>query len=84
MKQPKIDIFGHRYNVIQIEFDNKTGLIEKIVYQVSEHNNKTVFRGTEMVTKSLTSKYIIQEPTLHPYHSYAFAPDLARLLIHKS
>ncbi|MEI4828661.1 hypothetical protein WAX78_04250 [Bacillus sp. FJAT-53711] len=81
MKQPKIKIFGQIYKVIQIEFDKKTGLIEKIVYQVNEHQNKTVFRGNEMITKSLTSNYKIQEPTRHPFHDYAYAPDLECLLV---
>ncbi|MGG0844501.1 hypothetical protein [Peribacillus simplex] len=81
MIQPKIKIFGQVYKVIQIEFDKKTGLIEKIVYQVTEHQYKTVFRGNEMITKSLTSKFKIQEPTPHPFYGYAYAPDLKRLLV---
>lgn len=79
MKQPKIKIFGQIYKVMQIEFD-KTGLINKIVYQVNEYKNNTVFKGTEMINKSLTSKSIIQEPTCHPYHNYSYAPDLEKLL----
>lgn len=81
MKQPKIKIFGQIYKVIQIEFDKKTGLIEKIVYQVNEDQDKTVFRGNEMITKSLTSNYKIKEPTQHPFHDYTYAPDLECLLV---
>ncbi|WP_312148195.1 hypothetical protein [Paenibacillus odorifer] len=80
MKQPKIKIFGQIYKVIQIEFDN-TGLIKKIVYQINARQNKTVFKGTEITNKSLTSKSIIKEPTCHPYHNYAYAPDLESLLV---
>ncbi|MNH82415.1 hypothetical protein D3C73_347990 [compost metagenome] len=80
MKQPKIKIFGEIHKVIQIEFDN-TGLIKKIVYQVNERQNKTVFKGIEMTNKSLTSKSVIHEPTCHPYHNYAYAPDLESLLV---
>ncbi|WP_274364851.1 hypothetical protein [Paenibacillus thermotolerans] len=81
MKRPKIKIFGQVYNVIQIEFDKNSGLIKKIVYQVNEHQNKSVFKSNEMISKSLTSKYKIQEPTVHPYHDYAYAPDLEALLV---
>lgn len=81
MIQPKIKIFGQVYKVIQIEFNKKTGLIEKIVYQVNQNQYKTVFRGNEMITKSLTSKFKIQKPTRHPFHSYAYAPDLECLLV---
>lgn len=80
MKQPKIKIFGQIHKVIQIEFDN-TGIIKKIVYQVNERQNKTVFKGLEMTNKSLTSKSIIQGPTCHPYHDYAYAPDLESLIV---
>lgn len=81
MKQPNIKIFGKIYKVVQIEFDKNTGLIKKIVYQVNDHQNKTVFKGNELITKSLTSTKIIQEPTIHPYHDYAYAPDLEALLV---
>ncbi|MNI62300.1 hypothetical protein D3C73_1176130 [compost metagenome] len=80
MKQPKIKIFGKIFKVMQIEFDN-AGLIKKIVYQVNERENNSVFKGTEMTNKSLTSKSIIQGPTHHPYHNYAYAPDLESLLV---
>lgn len=83
MKQPKIKISGQVYKVIQIEFDNKNGNIDKIVYQVSKHNYKTIFRSNEMLSTSLTSKYKIQEPTCHPYHNYLYAPELESLLIEK-
>lgn len=83
MKQPKIRIFEQIYNVIQIEFDLKSGLIKKIVYQVNDHQTKTVFRGNELIAKSLTSTNLIQEPTVHPYHDYAYAPDLEILLVEK-
>ncbi len=81
MEQPKIKVSGQIYKVIQIEFDTKTGQIEKIVYQVNEHQNKTIFKSKEMITKSLNSKYKIQKLTHHPYHDYAYAPDLECLLI---
>lgn len=79
-KQPKIHIFGNLYNVMGIEF-NKDGLIESIVYQVSEKVKRTVFRGNTIINPSLTSERKIQKPTEHPYHSYAIAPDLARLIL---
>lgn len=81
MKQPKIKIFGQIYKVIQIEFDKKNGEIDKIVYQVNINQYKTVFRSDEMITKSLTSNYKINKPTIHPYFSYAYAPDLESLLV---
>lgn len=81
MRQPKIKIFGQVYKVIQIEFDKKNGNIDKIVYQVSEHKYKTIFRSNEMLSTSLTTKYKIQEPTRHPYHDYAYAPELERLFV---
>ncbi|WP_424474909.1 hypothetical protein [Oceanobacillus kimchii] len=81
MKQPKIKIFNQTFNVIQIEFDKKTGRIKKVVYQVNERQNQTVFKNNEMITKSLTSKIKIQEPTPHPYHDYLYAPDLECLLV---
>ncbi|MGY3716769.1 hypothetical protein ACWE42_14720 [Sutcliffiella cohnii] len=80
MKQPKIKIFGNVHKVMQIEF-NKDGLIEKIVYQVGENVNKTAFRGDLIINQSLTKQRKIQEPTLHPYHDYAYAPSLERLLV---
>lgn len=83
MKQPKIKIFGQVYKVIQIEYDKKNGNIDKIVYQVSEHKYKTIFRSIEMISTSLTSKYKIQELTCHPYHDYFYAPELESLLIEK-
>lgn len=79
MKQPKVKIFGEEHKVKQIEFSND-GIIEKIVYQVGENLNRTVFRGDKMINKSLTSERKIQKPTEHPYHNYAYAPDLERLL----
>ncbi|MGK4040846.1 hypothetical protein AB0Y20_00995 [Heyndrickxia oleronia] len=81
MRQPNIKLFGKTYKVIQIEFSRETGLIEKIIYQVSEHQLKTIFRSDEMITKSLTSTYKIKQLTEHPYHDYAYAPDLESLLI---
>lgn len=81
MKQPKIKIFGQIYKVIQIEFDKKTGEIDKIVYQIDEHKYKTIFRSNEMISTSLTSEYKIQKPTCHPYHDYIYAPDLESLLV---
>ncbi|MCA1202888.1 hypothetical protein [Priestia flexa] len=81
MKQPKIKIFGQIYKVIQIEFDKKTGRIDKIVYQVDEHKYRTVFRSDEMLSSSLTSKYKVQKPTFHPYHEYAYAPELECLFV---
>ncbi len=81
MKQPHIKIFGQKYKVIQIEFDNTTGLIKKIVYQVNENQNRTVFNGTEMISRSLTTQFAIQEPTPHPFHNYAYAPNLEALLV---
>lgn len=81
MLQPSIKIFGSVHKVTQIEFGKKSGLIEKIVYQVNEHQLKTIFRRDEMITKSLTSTYKIQQPTEHPYHDYIYAPDLESLLI---
>ncbi|MFF2755592.1 hypothetical protein ACFVR1_17895 [Psychrobacillus sp. NPDC058041] len=81
MKQPKIKIFGQIFNVILIEFDKKTGSVKKIVYEINEHHHQTVFKSNEMITKSLNSKIKIQKPTRHPYHDYANAPDLERLLI---
>jgi Flp pilus assembly CpaF family ATPase len=79
VKQPKIKIFGHQHKVMQIEF-NKEGSVEKIIYQVSENVNKTVFRGNTMINKSLISDRKIHAPTEHPYHDYAYAPDLESLL----
>jgi hypothetical protein len=80
MKQPKIKIFGNVHKVMQIEF-NKVGSIEKIVYQVGEDVNKSVFRGDTIINQSLTSERKIQKPTQHPYHDYSYAPDLERLLV---
>ena len=80
MKQPKIKIFGNEYKVMTIEL-NKEGSIEKIVYQVSENVNKTVFKGNTMINDSLTSERKIQEPTEHPYHNYSYAPNLEKLII---
>jgi len=81
VKQPKIKIFGQVYKVIQIEFDKKTGKIDKIVYQVDEQQYKTIFRSNEILSKTLKSKYKIQEPTHHPYHGYAYAPELESLFV---
>ncbi|WP_280770060.1 hypothetical protein [Salipaludibacillus daqingensis] len=81
MEQPKVKVFGQVYNVIVIEFDKKSGQITKIVYQVSEHQNKTIFRSKDMITKSLTSKFKIQGLTPHPYYNYAYAPQLECLLV---
>lgn len=80
MKQPTIEIFGNEYKVKQIEFD-KEGSIGKMIYQVNEHHTRTVFKGDSVINKSLTSERKIQEPTLHPYHDYAYAPDLEKLLV---
>lgn len=81
MKQPSIKIFGKIHKVMQIEF-NKDGELIKIVYQVGEYENKTVFKSDEMSTKSLISTYKIKEPTHHPYYDYAYAPHLEKLIIH--
>jgi hypothetical protein len=81
MKQPSINIFGEIRKVMEIEFDRKTGLIAKVVYRVSDHDNATVFKGHEIASKSLTSKVQITKPTHHPYHNYAYAPDLESLLV---
>lgn len=81
MIQPKIKIFGQIFNVILIEFDKKTGSIKKVVYQINEHQHQTVYKSNEMISKDLTSKIKIQKPTRHPYHDYAYAPDLDGLLI---
>lgn len=81
MKQPKIKIFDQIFNVIIIEFDKKTGRIKKIVYEVCEHHHQTVFKSDEIISKSLTTKIKIQEPTRHPYHDYAYAPNLEDLLV---
>lgn len=81
MKQPKIKIFGGIHNVVEIGFDKKTGIIDKIVYEFNEYRNNTVFRGDTIHAKSLTSEVPITEPTRHPYHGYSKAPDLASLLV---
>jgi hypothetical protein len=81
MLQPEVNIFGHVYKVLQIEYDKKTGTIIKIVYKVSDQISRTVFKSNEMITKSLTSFLDIHEPTPHPYHDFAYAPDLEKLLI---
>lgn len=81
MKQPKIKIFGQIYKVILIEFDKKTGSVNKIVYEINEHHHQTVFKSNEIITKSLTSRIKIQEPTRHPFHDFAYAPNLEILLI---
>ncbi|BCD03838.1 TPA: hypothetical protein QC443_005841 [Bacillus cereus] len=81
MKQPQIKIFGQIYKVIQIEFNKKNGQIEKIIYQLNDHQNRTVFRGVEMISSSLTYTNKIQDPTPHPFHNYAYAPNLESLLV---
>ena len=80
MKQPIIKIFDNEHKVMEIGFD-KEGSVNKIVYQVSENNHKTVFKGEKMINKSLTSERKIQVPTEHPYHDYAYAPNLESLLV---
>lgn len=80
MKQPKIKIFDNEYKVMKIEFNND-GAVEKVVYQISENINRTVFRGNKIINSSLTTERKIHEPTKHPYHDYAYAPNLESLLI---
>ncbi|MGM9987609.1 MAG: hypothetical protein ACI35O_10320 [Bacillaceae bacterium] len=80
MKQPKIKIFGDTYNVNLIEF-NDNGIINRVVYQVNQNRTETVFKGDEIDNDSLTTKRKIQKPTKHPYHEYAYAPDLESLLV---
>jgi hypothetical protein len=80
VKQPNIKIFGKTHKVVQIEF-NDDGLIQKIIYKANQHNNRIVFRRDDMVDESLVRKYKIHEPTNHPYHNYAHAPDLESLLV---
>lgn len=80
MKQPNINIFGKAHKVVQIEF-NAEGFVEKVVYEVAENMTKTVFKGDKVMNSSLTRERIIQMPTQHPYHNYAYAPNLEALLV---
>ena len=80
MKQPKIKIFGEEHKVMQIEF-NKEGFIQKVVYELTENVHKSVFRSDKMINQSLTTERTIQKPTQHPFHDYAHAPDLEKLLV---
>ena len=79
MKQPTIVIFGNEHKVKQIEFD-KDGSIVKVVYRVNENSTGTVFKRDSVIDKSLTKEIKIEEPTHHPYHDYAHAPDLESLI----
>ena len=81
MKQPKIKIFNGIYKVLHIEFQEQTGLIDRIVYAVDTHQFETVFRGDSIDNKSLIGQRKIKEPTRHPYHNFAYAPDLDTLLV---
>ncbi|MBD7937158.1 hypothetical protein H9655_08950 [Cytobacillus sp. Sa5YUA1] len=79
MKQPNIKIYGVVHKVKDIRF-NDNGEIEKICYQISDGSYRTVFKGDEIITKSLTSTRKIQKPTEHPYHDFSYAPSLEGLL----
>lgn len=78
MKQPKIKIFDGVYDVVSVDFKN--GVVTKVVYETSKSQTRTVFKGEEIINNSLTSSRKIQKPTQHPYHDYAYAPDLESLL----
>ena len=71
-------IYIRLYKLILIKKQEK---LIKIVYQINNNLNRTVFKNSEMVTESLYSKIKIEEPTHHPFHDYSYAPDLDCLLI---
>lgn len=81
MKQPKIKIFGEEHKVVGISFDAKTGLIDKITYQVKLHQNKSVFRSDTVISETLTKDVPITKPTVVPFQDYIYAPDLESLLV---
>lgn len=81
MKQPKIKIFGGVYDVIEIGFDRKTGLIKKIMYRTDGDYEEVVFRGDEVFAGSLSETVKIHEPTRDPYYGFAYAPDLESLVM---
>ncbi|PGF05201.1 hypothetical protein [Bacillus toyonensis] len=82
MKQPKINIQGKIYKVLELGFHSKTGELDKVLFQIKEHNNCHVFKKDTMVNDKLTENIPITETTRHPYHDYYHAPDLESLLIY--
>ncbi|MGN4723902.1 hypothetical protein ACTFR8_23005 [Bacillus cereus group sp. MYBK15-3] len=64
-----------------ISFDAKTGLIDKITYQVKLHQNRSVFRSDTVISETLTKDVPITEPTVVPFQDYIYAPDLESLLV---
>lgn len=78
MKQPKIKIFGKIHDVTGFSFE--AGRISKIVYAVSETQQKSVFRSDTVINSNMTSERKIQVPTQHPYRNYSLAPNLEALI----
>ncbi|MEC2463789.1 hypothetical protein P9X10_02580 [Bacillus cereus] len=81
MKQPKINIQGKIYKVLELGFNSKTGELDKVLFQYNSHENGRIFKSHQVETASLTGYEPITETVRHPYHNHYLTPDLISLII---